>query len=395
MSEVLRAITVGSTQVVADELLVVANEVFARDISATAVAVDKLSSFTEADLYLALPTRVEQAAQKVSREKIISLELVPNSKFYVEIAKIPATREVIIFNNNTAQGNKIKEYCLEQGVDHVKFKIIPFAEIAQEEVLEALENAKYIAGASTIVGSGGELEKYTKYLRSDVKIIPAYRVPTLDSTKKIMEYITLYNYRKLSRQVSSICNDLNQEIQNILAITEEVSASIEVSSGTVVDISDKMNEDAERVNSTITASKALKDATDKISSFVDTIKHISGQTNLLALNAAIEAARAGEQGRGFAVVAQEVRKLAEESRKSVETIRTLMEEISHVVGEIGPSLTELTNDLLQNKESVNSIAISAMEEKKAINSIAANLGNINSTSQELVKSIDNLVTSSH
>ena len=98
----------------ADELLVVANEVFGKDIEGTALAIDKVAVGTEADLFLALPTRVDQTAQKVPREKIVSLELVPNSKFYVQIAKIQPNEEVIIFNNNTAQGNKIKEYCLEQ-----------------------------------------------------------------------------------------------------------------------------------------------------------------------------------------------------------------------------------------------------------------------------------------
>ncbi|MGI6226412.1 MAG: methyl-accepting chemotaxis protein [Peptococcales bacterium] len=391
MSQALKVVTVGSSQVVADELLEVAGEVFAKDIRAKAVAVDKLIPDKEIELYLALPTRVEQTAQKVPREKIVSLELVPNAKFYVQIAKIKANEEVIIFNNNTAQGNKIREYCLEQGIDHIKFKIVPYAEWPKDKVIDALKNAKYIAGASTIVGSGGELSKYANYLQPDVLLIPAYRIPTFDSIKEIMGYITLYNYRKISRQVSNTCNDLNQEIQNILAITEEVSASIEVSAGTIVDISDKMNEDTQRVNATISAAKDLKEATDKISSFVETIKHISGQTNLLALNAAIEAARAGEQGRGFAVVAQEVKKLAEESRNSVETIRTLMEEIHHVVEEIGPALTIITNDLIENKNNINNIAASAIEEKKAVNSIAENLNNISSTSKELVQSMKNLV----
>lgn len=65
----------------------------------------------------------------------------------------------------------------------------------------------------------------------------------------------------------------------------------------------------------------------KVNEIVDGVGEIAEQTNLLALNASIEAARAGENGRGFAVVAEEIRKLADNTKKNLEGMRTFVESI--------------------------------------------------------------------
>jgi methyl-accepting chemotaxis protein len=77
---------------------------------------------------------------------------------------------------------------------------------------------------------------------------------------------------------------------------------------------------------------------DDISSIGTGIKEISAQVNLLSLNAAIEAARAKEAGRGFGVVAEEIKKLSERTRQSVEkvdrTIGSVRKELDEVTGNV-------------------------------------------------------------
>ncbi|MCX8131506.1 MAG: methyl-accepting chemotaxis protein [Clostridia bacterium] len=81
---------------------------------------------------------------------------------------------------------------------------------------------------------------------------------------------------------------------------------------------------------------------DQINVLSNSVLTITSQTNLLALNAAIEAARAGEAGKGFAVVAEEIRKLAENSSKTVAQIKRVNEDVVLAAN----NLLEFSNQLL-------------------------------------------------
>ena len=104
----------------------------------------------------------------------------------------------------------------------------------------------------------------------------------------------------------------------------------------------------------------------KITDKVIAINQIADQTNLLALNAAIEAARAGQQGRGFAVVAEEVRRLADVSRKTAGEITELAARSKQTVTQSGELIDGLVPRIRQTADIVKSVSSSSAEQVQSL-----------------------------
>jgi len=71
----------------------------------------------------------------------------------------------------------------------------------------------------------------------------------------------------------------------------------------------------------------LNDQSQAIGQIIATVNSLAAQSNLLAVNAAIEASKAGERGKGFAVVAQEVKMLADQSRRATHQVGVILNDI--------------------------------------------------------------------
>jgi methyl-accepting chemotaxis protein len=134
----------------------------------------------------------------------------------------------------------------------------------------------------------------------------------------------------------------------------------------------------------VEASTGLEERFMQIGIIVDVITSVADQTNLLALNAAIEAARAGEQGRGFAVVAEEVRSLAENSRKSAEQISNLIREIQGGVNKMRGSIDSAIDQVKGGTEVVEKAGRALQEIAISIESTSRYASEIADTTREQV-----------
>lgn len=387
-------ITTAGDQLIADELLAAVKQVLGENINGRAFPLSKIPDSSAADLFICIPSRKQEVEKKIAAEKILGMEMVPSSTFFVQLAKIPQGQTVYIFNNTTNYARKLVEYCTENSIDHLRFELIPYDEFSEAEIIKHLQQAQFIAGVETIVGSKGILhQKYEQYIKSGARIIAAKRIAGVNSICKLMEWITLFSHRQLLTKVTETTNHLTHQLQEITAITQQMSKNIVNETAGFNKIESKMEQGMSRLKQVKNLSDTLTIAAKNIGSVADAIRHISSQTNLLALNATIEAARVGDAGRGFAVVAKEVGKLAVESQKSTETIRTAISEIQLAVGQIVPAVDTLTNEMADNQHFFSEMLQSSQTENQSIIEIFNALENIQSMSKELLSATTNLIKS--
>ncbi len=135
----------------------------------------------------------------------------------------------------------------------------------------------------------------------------------------------------------------------------------------------------------------LSDQTSQISAIIGLVSDLANQTNMLALNASVEAVRAGEHGKGFGVVAAEIRKLADQSKRSAEKINALLSEIQSAIHTTVIVTDEGQERVKQGLELAKETTETFRRVADSINDITLNSQQISLTSRQQAIAIQQVV----
>lgn len=186
--------------------------------------------------------------------------------------------------------------------------------------------------------------------------------------------------------IGEIVNGIVQIAENASIVSEstmETMNQANIGSEYIEKVTSQMNTIYQANIETNNVMQSLERRSNEIGQIIMLITDIADQTNLLALNAAIEAARAGEQGKGFAVVADEVRKLAEESRKSAGQISEIIMAIQQETVKAAEMMSNGNVEVINGKELVGETRKTFLEILKLIENSNAGVQELSAISEEM------------
>jgi methyl-accepting chemotaxis protein len=202
------------------------------------------------------------------------------------------------------------------------------------------------------------------------------------------------------KQTSQSSNEKAKQISQEFQQTAQISQAGEKATQDTINGMNLIKEQMESIAENIVR---LSEQSQTVGEIISSVDDIAEQSNLLAVNAAVEAARAGEQGKGFAVVAEEIKTLAEQSKRATTQVRSILGDIqqatssavmvteqggkvvdagSEHTAKAGESIRTLTGSVTESVQAATQIAASSQQQLVGMEQIAQAMESIKLASEQ-------------
>ncbi|MEM7594714.1 MAG: methyl-accepting chemotaxis protein [Cyanobacteria bacterium P01_A01_bin.83] len=258
------------------------------------------------------------------------------------------------------------------------------------EIIVALVSVAIVAGI--VVGSrqiAKNLDQFTNNIAQssdDIasKVENQERVANEQASSVSQTTSTVDLLGETSRRSAVQAEESAKSASTALSLAETGAQTVEETRVGMESLKERVREIAEQIIN-------LSEQTEQIAGVSELVGDLANQTNMLALNAAVEAARAGEYGKGFGVVAGEIRKLADQSRKSADKINNLVTDVQAAMN----SAVMVTDEGKKTAESSIELALDTAESfigvKDAVNNVFANTSEISEVAKQQAVSIQEIL----
>lgn len=200
--------------------------------------------------------------------------------------------------------------------------------------------------------------------------------------------------------VTDSVDEINKQVDNGHQLSQEIkerSNGYQINALQGKEMTSKM---IEEIRSGLAKSLEESKSVEKIKELTQEILAISSQTNLLALNASIEAARAGEAGAGFTVVAEQIRNLADSSRETANDIQDISELVMDGVASLANDSTRMIEyvdgSILKDYEQFVRVTAQYNSDAESVNtmigSVATNATTLANTMKQMQAGVNEIVT---
>ncbi len=137
----------------------------------------------------------------------------------------------------------------------------------------------------------------------------------------------MFTISKVLSQTAYNCYSANQSKNGVSEINQSIIKKIGETELAIIRAAEKIKELSDAFENIDRIAGGSASEVSATTGTVKVIQNIALNTKILGFNASIEASRAKESGKGFGVIAQEVRSLAETSKRSADLIEKAMQKI--------------------------------------------------------------------